>query len=91
MILVPVGETVATVDYATPVPTDNCHVASFTGSHNSGDDFPVGTTTVTYTVSDNAGNNANCEFDIVVTASQAAGLPTFTLEQKDIELSLIHI
>lgn len=85
MILVPMGTMVQVVNYTTPVPTDNCHVASSTGSHNSGDDFPVGTTTVTYLATDNAGNNTSCDFDINIVESQAAGLPTFTLEQKEIE------
>ena len=50
-----------------PVPTDNCGSASISGStHNSGDSFPLGTTTVTYTVVDDAGNEATCSFDITV-------------------------
>lgn len=85
MILVPTGTMMQAVNYTTPVPMDNCNVASFSESHNSGDEFPVGTTTVTYSATDNAGNNTSCDFDINIVESQAAGLPTFTLEQKDIE------
>lgn len=49
-----------------PVADDNC---SFTvsSSHASGDEFPVGTTTVTYTVTDVAGNSTSCSFDVTVT------------------------
>ena len=42
------------------------------------DDFPVGTTTVTYTATDDAGNTTTASFDITVTDSEApsiAGMP----------------
>ena len=35
-------------------------------SHNSGDDFPVGITTVTHTATDIHGNSAVCSFTITV-------------------------
>jgi len=43
----------ASVTWAAPVATDNCNVASFVSTHNPGDVFPVGTTMVTYTATDN--------------------------------------
>ena len=54
---------------------DNCEVASLThdyggfGNPNTlmGASFPVGTTTVTWTVEDVNGNTATCSFDVVVT------------------------
>ena len=36
------------------------------GSHNPGDTFSVGTTTVTYTATDASGNTAECTFDVTV-------------------------
>jgi len=37
----------------------------------SGSDFPVGTTTVTYTANDGNGNTAECSFDVTVTDTDA--------------------
>src|SRR5690606_17722894 len=50
-----------------PTATDNCGIASSTATHASGDFFPVGTTTVTYTFTDSAGNSSICTFDVTVT------------------------
>ena len=44
---------------------DNCTVA-LAGSHASGDTFPLGTTTVTYTATDAAGNTRSCSFNVSV-------------------------
>jgi hypothetical protein len=49
--------------------TDNCS-AVITYSHASGSAFPVGTTTVTATATDPAGNTDVCTFDIVVTDNE---------------------
>jgi len=49
--------------------TDNCS-AIVTYSHASGSAFPVGTTTVTATATDPAGNTDVCTFDIVVTDNE---------------------
>ncbi len=46
--------------------TDNCGVASIVSSHNNGSVFPIGTTTVTYTVTDIHGNVATDSFDVIV-------------------------
>ena len=64
------GSCGAIVNYMEPTALDNCFT-SVTSSHNSGQFFPVGTTTVTYTVSDNSGNAAQCVFDITVTDTNA--------------------
>ncbi len=55
----------AVVNWSLPTFTDNCG-ASMTSNYNSGDYFDVGTTTVTYTVTDSAGNTSICTFDIFV-------------------------
>jgi hypothetical protein len=54
--------------------TDNCSVTSFTSTHNSGDVFPVGTTPVTFTAVDAAGNTTTCSFNVVVVDNQAPSI-----------------
>ena len=50
--------------------SDNCS-STIAYSHASGSVFPVGTTTVTATATDPAGNSTSCSFDIVVTDNEA--------------------
>ena len=54
------------VTWSAPIVTDNC---SFTvaSSQKSGDRFPVGTSVVTYTVTDASGNVSQCAFNVTVT------------------------
>ncbi len=61
----------AVVTWAEPVSGDNCPGETVVSSHNSGDTFNVGTTTVSYTVTDAAGNTASCSFDVVVEDTEA--------------------
>jgi hypothetical protein len=79
--------------YTEPVGTDNCAGATTarTAGGASGSVFPIGTTTVTYTVNDAHGNSASCSFTVTVkTASQTIqdmkttidGLPSLTGTQK---------
>ena len=56
----------AVVTWAAPTASDNCAVTTFTSTHDSGDTFPVGSTTVTYTATDAAGNSTTCTFDVIV-------------------------
>ena len=57
----------ASVTWTSPVVSDNCTSApTVTSTYASGDVFPVGTTTVTYTVVDDAGNSSITTFDITV-------------------------
>jgi hypothetical protein len=51
------------VTWEEPSASDNCLV-SFTSDFNSGDVFPVGTTTVTYTAVDAGNNIVTCSFEI---------------------------
>jgi uncharacterized repeat protein (TIGR01451 family) len=63
----------AIANYTPPVGTDNCAGAttSRTAGLASGSVFPIGTTTVTYTVTDAAGNSSSCSFTVTVkTAAQ---------------------
>ncbi|MBA3901323.1 MAG: HYR domain-containing protein, partial [Bacteroidetes bacterium] len=65
-----VGSCDAVVTWVVPSATDNCAVISFTSSHNSGDVFPLGPTTVVYTATDLAGNLTNDSFTITVTDNE---------------------
>ncbi|MDP1763203.1 MAG: HYR domain-containing protein, partial [Sediminibacterium sp.] len=58
----------AVVNYTTPVGTDNCSGATTirTVGLASGSTFPIGTTTVTHTVTDAAGLTASCSFTVTV-------------------------
>ena len=50
-----------------PTSSDNCAVTSFTSTHSPGATFAVGTTTVTYTALDAAGNSTTSSFTVTVT------------------------
>ncbi len=54
------------VSWDIPVITDNCGIESFIPTHNPGDLFDQGTTTVTYAAIDSAGNQAFCVFSVEV-------------------------
>ena len=56
----------AVVSWTEPTASDNCSLADFTGSHVPGATFGIGTTTVTYTATDDCGNTAICTFNINV-------------------------
>lgn len=54
------------VNFATlPVFDDNCEVI-ITSDFQSGDNFPIGTTTVTFTARDSSDNSVDCSFDVTV-------------------------
>lgn len=53
------------VSWTPPTAEDNCDVV-LTSSHNPGDNFPLGTTTVTYTAVDGAGNTVQTTFDVTI-------------------------
>ncbi len=68
----------AVVTFSAPTATDNCEGTVVTlneGSLASGSEFPVGTTTVTYTATDAAGNTTSVSFNVIVTDNQD---PTIT-------------
>lgn len=58
----------AVVTYLAPTTADNCMVdtVQLTAGLESGMVFPIGTTTVTYEVTDTAGNATTCSFDVTV-------------------------
>ncbi len=69
------GTCEAVANWTAPAATDNVGVANFTSSHNSGDTYPLGKTTVTYTAEDAAGKSSLCSFNITVKDSEK---PTIT-------------
>jgi uncharacterized repeat protein (TIGR01451 family) len=73
IVLEPTCPSGAVATYATPVGSDNCPGATTTRTAGlaSGSVFPIGTTTVTHTVTDGAGNTASCSFTVTVLTTQA--------------------
>jgi gliding motility-associated-like protein len=70
----------AIVNVPVPATADNCSVASVINSYNAGGanasgTYPVGTTTVTYTVTDANNNSATCSITVTVVDNQN---PTIT-------------
>jgi hypothetical protein len=59
----------AVVLWAAPSAADNCSLASLISDKQSGDIFPTGTTPVTYTATDAAGNSATCAFHVTIGAN----------------------
>ena len=57
----------AVVTWTPPTATDNSGSYTLTSSHNSGDTFSLGATTVTYTAVDDAGNQATDSFMVTIT------------------------
>ena len=60
------GGTSAVVSWGPPQATDNVGIASLTTTHQSGDRFPAGTTTVVYTARDAAGNQSTASFTVTI-------------------------
>ena len=69
-VTAPNGAMNAPVTWTSPTATDASGEIIQTSTHTSGQQFAVGTTTVTYTFGDAAGNQATCSFDVVVTAGE---------------------
>ena len=64
------GLLTAVVTYTMPTATDNCSVITIsqTAGLPSGAEFPIGINTISFEVTDTAGNNATCSFDITIEA-----------------------
>ena len=61
-------QTEVAVNWVEPIAEDNCgdDNITITQTHQPGDFFELGTTTVTYTFTDVSGNSTLCTFDVVV-------------------------
>jgi uncharacterized protein YjdB len=64
----------AIVTWTPPTASDNSGSVDLESNFEPGDFFPVGTTRVTYTATDPAGNQATCSFDVTVVDNE---LPVF--------------
>lgn len=64
------GLCTAPATWTVPTASDECGIQTFTGSAASGDLFPVGVTTVTYTATDIHGNVATSSFTVTVVDNQ---------------------
>jgi len=79
------GQCGANVSFTIPNPTDNCTGASSAASPASGTFFNVGTTPVTVTATDAAGNTNTCTFSVIVndTENPTANCPSNVTENND--------
>ncbi|MBL0314371.1 MAG: choice-of-anchor L domain-containing protein [Flavobacteriales bacterium] len=72
------GACTAAVTVPAPVTADNCTVSSVTNNFNGTNDasgtYPIGTTTVIWTVTDASGNTATCSHTVTITASGTSAL-----------------
>jgi len=71
----------AIVNYTEPVGTDNCPGATTvrTAGPAPGSTFPLGITTITYTVTDAAGLTASCSFKVTVALTSLIGLDSVAI------------
>ncbi|MDO4230112.1 MAG: HYR domain-containing protein, partial [Capnocytophaga sp.] len=60
-----IGKCSAIVTWGTVTATDACKW-THSQTHKSGDEFPIGTHTVTYTFTDTSGNTSTCTFNVIV-------------------------
>ena len=81
MVIEAAEDCLTPVSWTVPTATDNCTLSSFSGSHNPGEIFPVGNTSVTYTALDQSGNSTSCSFTVTVEDRLA---PQFTDCPSDI-------
>ena len=81
------GQCNAVVTYTSPFANDNCPGAMVSCSPASGSTFTIGTTTVTCTATDAAGNTASCGFTVTVNDTQAPTIacpsPITVMTQSD--------
>ena len=54
------------ITWTAPTASDNCSDVTLSSSHNSGDTFTEGTTTVSYTATDACGNQSTCSFTVTI-------------------------
>jgi hypothetical protein len=69
----------AVATWSEPIITDNCGTVNSSSNFASGTAFSQGTTTVTYTATDNCGNVSNASFTVTVQCNTACNtLPTIS-------------
>ena len=62
----------AVATWQLPKATDNCSTPSVSSTFSSGQSFALGTTTVIYTASDSKGNQATCQFNVLVKKNETS-------------------
>jgi len=77
------GTCEATATWTHPQVIDHCELVTFQVTHNPGDSFPIGETTVTYTSSDSVLNESSQSFTVTVLDQEA---PSFTSTQNDLQI-----
>jgi gliding motility-associated-like protein len=73
----------AVVTWTEPTAEDNCDITSVSRTHIPGSVFPLGTTIVAYTAKDSFGNEATCNFKVILTFN---GAPVISNCPGDIEV-----
>ena len=80
----------AVATWSVPIFTDDCGANSLVATDQfgnvvvPGDIFTAGTTTVTYTATDNCGNTATCSFDIIVSCSAVCDIAPIAVCPPDV-------
>ena len=67
--------------WTAPTATDNCSNVTITSNYKSGDCFPTGITTVTYTAADTSGNKATCSFAVDIVKSISCSVLNNTISK----------
>ena len=87
------GKATAAVIWQEPHTSDNDSVSSTTSSHESGADFPLGETAVTYESLDPSGNKATASFRVTVIDVESPvldGIPDDITMVTDTESAIVH-
>ncbi len=90
------GLATTAVSWTAPTASDNSGGAvTLTSTHNPGDTFSIGTTTVTYTATDPNGNEATASFTVTVTGKirsrcnvSASEVKIYQIDQPVIQFTL---
>jgi hypothetical protein len=79
----------STATWTAPTATDNCGTPTMSSNFFSGQSFPIGSTTVTYTSRDAANNAATCNFTVTVTQSGGGNLPDLNIINLNVPTTTI--
>ncbi len=78
----------AIATWTAPTATDNCGTPALTTNNTPGATYPVGTTQVVYTATDDSNNTSNCSFNLIVTRlTIPPGLGNLVLETTDVDIN----
>ncbi|MBV7440487.1 HYR domain-containing protein [Weeksellaceae bacterium TAE3-ERU29] len=80
----------AVATWSLPTFDDNCKVY-VTSTHQPGETFPMGNTTVTYTAEDRGGNTATCTFNVTVNRFTCAKKPNTGAPQGNVKVGISNL